>query len=536
MPEAGGGGDAATDPPKRIRRLRSFTYVPPHVESAAPARPAHVRFADEIASPATAGGSGNTASNTPVSSGGSSGGTAVNTSVGQGSNNTSTSTNQAKSEPPKDCQPTSFPAVGSPPGSAAFPGAPGTGLSQQWYTSADPTRSVSGPAPYAHHHRHLYQQPHQLAPAGGVFATGAPYPVGQPFQVPQHQQPGNMSIPYVTAVGPQPPTEGLNFQPPVPDNSNGPMQHVYVPRFDAAAPGGPAVAVHVQPGVHVGHHHVPSVSIVYHAQPAAPPAVPVAAVAAAPVPAAYPHATVLVNGVPYHASASARLLPPARHSWPHVRHALRLLGPSGRLRKTSFPPYHVTARVHAHIGFRRVKRMHANTVLQPQSVPGTVPVGQPGYVVYQGMPQQLLAPGQMGQPQMPGQTVMLNGQAYYPIAAPPTAVPGQPMPTLIHAGAGVPAVAPAFLAGTAPAPVPHEVPGLGRTPQEEVLHQVQFAYNNKLFEPQDIKPGDDDPSRFYYVREVDGNWTQRSRYSIDQIPCRWYVTDEGWFYAVRLPD
>ncbi|UNI21355.1 hypothetical protein JDV02_007351 [Purpureocillium takamizusanense] len=407
MPEAaaaGGDAAAATDPQKRIRRLRSFNYVPPYVESVAPsARPAHVRFAQEIAPGASAGGNNtnNTTTNYSKPATGSGGGS---------SNGTAVNAHQAKSEPPKDCQPSSFPAVGAPPGSAY---AASTALPQQWYTSADPTRSLSGPGPYVQNQLYHSQ-------GGGVFA-GASYYNGQPIHVHQQQVPGTtttMSIPYVAATGPVPPTEGLNYQPPVPDNSNGPMQHVYVPRYDAApgmmGGGGPAYAVHVQPGAH------------------------------------------------------------------------------------------------------------------PQHVPGTVPVGQPGYVVYQGVPHQLVAPFPAGQPQLPGQPVMINGQSYYPITAGPA---GQPMPTVMQAA---PAVAPAAL--IAGAPVPNEVPGLGRTPQEEVLHQVQFAYNNKLFEPQDMKPGDDDPSRFYWVREIDGNWTQRSRYSIDQIPCRWYVTDEGWFYAVRLPD
>lgn len=94
-----------------------------------------------------------------------------------------------------------------------------------------------------------------------------------------------------------------------------------------------------------------------------------------------------------------------------------------------------------------------------------------------------------------------------------------------------------FIAGNTCFPDASGVSGLGRTPQEETLRQAQFAHANRLFEPQDFKPSDDDPSRFYYVREVDGTWTQRNRYSIDHMgDCRWYVTDEGWFYAVRLPD
>ncbi|OAQ87272.1 hypothetical protein VFPFJ_01332 [Purpureocillium lilacinum] len=514
MPEAaaGAGGDAATDPPKRIRRVRSFNYVPPHVEAVAtPARPAHVRFADECTLGATV--SGNTTTNTtPQATTGSVSGTAVNAP-------------QAKSEPARDCQPTSFPAVGPPPGSGYA--APAV-LPQQWYTSADPTRSLSGPGPYAQYHQYPQYpqyQPHQLATGTGGFA-GASYVNGQPVQVQQQQLPAttNMSIPYLAATGPAPPTEGLNFQPPVPDNSNGPMQHLYVPRYDAA-PGVVGGAVHVQPAVHVGHQ-IPPVSIIYpnhHVLPVA---------SAAAVVGAYRHGTVLVNGVPYYASASARL-PPVWHPRPRVWRPSSDRRPSRRPRRASFTSWPALPSKHTMFRLRQRQRMSANIRLQPHPVPGTVPVGQPGYVVYQGIPQQLVAPVPAAQPQLPGQPVMISGQTYYPIAATPA---GQPMPAIMQAA---PAVAPATLiAGTAaaPVPVPHEVPGLGRTPQEEVLHQVQFAYNNKLFEPQDMKPGDDDPSRFYYVRELDGNWTQRSRYSIDQIPCRWYVTDEGWFYAVRLPD
>lgn len=95
--------------------------------------------------------------------------------------------------------------------------------------------------------------------------------------------------------------------------------------------------------------------------------------------------------------------------------------------------------------------------------------------------------------------------------------------------------APPFFAGNS-APPP-EISGLGRTAGEETLRQLNFAHANKVFEPQDFKPSDEDPSRFYYVRELDGNWTQRNRFTIDHMgDCRWYITDEGWFYAVRLPN
>lgn len=134
------------------------------------------------------------------------------------------------------------------------------------------------------------------------------------------------------------------------------------------------------------------------------------------------------------------------------------------------------------------------------------------------------------------QHVLVNGQAY-PLAQgmPVPGMGGMPVgagpPVMMNGGGGSP------MTGNSSNPTPPDVSGLGKTQGEETMRQLQFAHANKLFEPQDFKPADDDPSRFYYVREVDGNWTQRNRFTIDHMgDCRWYVTDEGWFYAVRLPD
>lgn len=155
--------------------------------------------------------------------------------------------------------------------------------------------------------------------------------------------------------------------------------------------------------------------------------------------------------------------------------------------------------------------------------------------------------GMMPPPAMPPaqQPVMFNGQAYVPVQQPPAQTPmmGIPMgvttPVMAApaaAATGVPLVPPPGNNPPITTAIP-DVAGLGKTPAEETLRQVQFAYDNGLFEPQDFKPADDNPSRYYYVREVDGNWTQRNRFAIDHMgDCRWYVTDEGWFYAVRLPD
>lgn len=78
--------------------------------------------------------------------------------------------------------------------------------------------------------------------------------------------------------------------------------------------------------------------------------------------------------------------------------------------------------------------------------------------------------------------------------------------------------------------------GIGQTGSEMMAEQMKFAHENGLFDPQDFKPKDDDPSRYYMVRELDGVWTQRNRVTIDALNCRWYLADQGYFYAVRVPE
>jgi hypothetical protein len=97
--------------------------------------------------------------------------------------------------------------------------------------------------------------------------------------------------------------------------------------------------------------------------------------------------------------------------------------------------------------------------------------------------------------------------------------------------------APQMVAGNIPPHMhPDPVLGIGKTASEVTAEQREFAEKSHMFEPQDFKPSDDDPSRYYMVRELDGHWTQRNRFTIDHLGCRWYLADEGYFYAVRLPD
>lgn len=161
-------------------------------------------------------------------------------------------------------------------------------------------------------------------------------------------------------------------------------------------------------------------------------------------------------------------------------------------------------------------------------------MGQPGFAMPPHPPYVQQQP-YLQQPMMGGQPFMAQPQGPFPQYFLPNGAITAPGGNMGGGGGGGPPVFP-IVPGN-PGPNVPEVAGVGRTPMEEAVRQHHFAHANKLFEPQDFKPADDNPSRFYYVREVDGNWTQRNRFTIDHNgDCRWYVTPEGWFYAVRLPD
>lgn len=78
---------------------------------------------------------------------------------------------------------------------------------------------------------------------------------------------------------------------------------------------------------------------------------------------------------------------------------------------------------------------------------------------------------------------------------------------------------------------PEPATGIGLTASEVAN---SWMTNPQLNEPQDFKPADDDPSRMYMVRQFDGQYIQMPRITIDSLGCRWYVRDDGVFYAVRL--
>ncbi|RCI15784.1 hypothetical protein L249_2978 [Ophiocordyceps polyrhachis-furcata BCC 54312] len=346
---------------------------------------------------------------------------------------------EASSPPAR--QPTNFPQVGP---------APGSGPAQGWYTAADPTRSL-GTSAYTN-----------FFPTAGQMAD------------------------YQNAV-PHPP--GVNFQPPVPDNTFGPIPHLYVPRFD------PVVLLLTMACPFLMSFFLGSTIIIFlYVYCRLATSSPLASGPDAPAPG---------NNSP----SKNEKLTPSQQPAPPMPGAFPV-GPGGFVaQQPGFVPQGFTPQ-----GF---------------APPGFAP---PGFAPQAFVPQGFVPQGFVPQGQQP---VMINGQAFVPVAA----APGQPFTPPTMPGGYV-------MVNGVPVPImtpgndfkSPDVSGVGRTPNEEALRQIQFAYANRLFEPQDFKPGDDDPSRFYYVREIDGNWTQRNRYTIDQMACRWYVTDEGWFYAVRLPD
>ncbi|KAM0472665.1 hypothetical protein ACHAPX_008626 [Trichoderma viride] len=403
-----------------------------------------------------------------------------------------------------DNQPSSFPQLGAAPNSSL--------ASDQWHTSIDPTQSVKLPGqPFAGG----FAAPGFAAPGFapgftcappqthfGPFsalpqASAAPFTyVGFPPQhqhlPPQHHFAAASMADYQNAA---PMPHGVNFQPPVPDTTFGPIPHVYVPRFD-----GGFMPAAVQVGL-------PSVQFV---------SAPAACSTTVVMPKTFYYYN---NGFTYYASRPAARILPLDVALFSVYSALvqspkKLLACLDTVARLFAS--HLESLYGLDLGFRPTFRS-----VQP-SVAG-IPVAHSSYVVAQ-------QPAVVPQPFVGQQPVMIGGQpaaaAAFPVHQMPAAFPAMGL-------SGVGGM-PVFTGNGGQIP---DVSGLGRTPGEETVRQHQFAHANKMFEPQEFKPSDDDPSRFYYVREVDGNWTQRNRFTIDHLgDCRWYVTDEGWFYAVRMPN
>lgn len=142
--------------------------------------------------------------------------------------------------PAPDNQPSSFPQLGAPPYSTLG--------SDQWHTSIDPSQSVKLPGqPFAGGFAPglapgftcAPPQTHLASPFSALPQVSAPFTtyIGIPPQL-QHQHQHHLPQHHFTTASmadyqnAAPMASGVNFQPPVPDTTFGPIPHVYVPRFD----------------------------------------------------------------------------------------------------------------------------------------------------------------------------------------------------------------------------------------------------------------------------------------------------------------
>lgn len=141
------------------------------------------------------------------------------------------------------------------------------------------------------------------------------------------------------------------------------------------------------------------------------------------------------------------------------------------------------------------------------------PIGQPAMVYNAAAVQAGAAAAAAGVPPL-----MLQPPAAQPqpvVGQPAVAAPGLPAQPPVH-------VDPAL--------------GVGLTPNETLAQNIRMAQNNRAYEPQEFRPADPDPYRMYWFRELNGHWAVFPRRTIDRLNARWYSTDEGVFYAVRLSD
>ncbi|MBE3041581.1 hypothetical protein IMZ48_03175 [Candidatus Bathyarchaeota archaeon] len=162
--------------------------------------------------------------------------------------------------------------------------------------------------------------------------------------------------------------------------------------------------------------------------------------------------------------------------------------------------------------------------LQPQVAVGT----NPAFTVHHQAPMPTVQPHVSAQ-----QGVCVGSHAM------PGSYPVQPAHSPVMYGPGPTNMVPGIqgVPGSVTAHLPPDVTGIGKTIGEVQAYNFDVATANHVLEPEDFQPASTDPAKMYYCREHDGNWTLRSRFSIDKMgDWRWYQTPEGIFYAVRLPN
>ncbi|KAI1312157.1 hypothetical protein F5Y03DRAFT_409312 [Xylaria venustula] len=198
---------------------------------------------------------------------------------------------------------------------------------------------------------------------------------------------------------------------------------------------------------------------------------------------------------------------------------------------------------HGPFQYTYVPRTDPQYMMAPGVAPGCPPgVYPPGPVPYQqAHPGMATAPIPMmatGSQMPPMQPPFMQGSTvnYQPGFGPPMAY-GAPPNGPVYVATGIAQPTPPIT------PPGVFIPGggggfeMGKTKTEIEAESQYNALHNQMNEPQSMKPADDDNSRMYWCRELDGQWISRSRFSLDRMGnFRWYVTDNGVFYAKMLPE
>ncbi|KAI0506799.1 hypothetical protein F5B22DRAFT_660014 [Xylaria bambusicola] len=315
-----------------------------------------------------------------------------------------------------------------------------------------PTPRVSRPDPFAGLPIHTVANTPQGLVIDGVLESRGPighfkpgFPQTQPLPFTNLPASYNPAQPHqvkmsTVAAGITPDPNAVHFQPPVPDTTNGPYEHIYVPRSDP-----PSTMVNGGPPCSQPAFYAPGAVPYQPVQPQAfmPPCMPTGP------------GVAFMNASPVHPGMATAPIP--------------MMAPGCQM-----PP------------------------MQPPQMPGCATTYQPGFM-----------PPMAGGPLPVGPTYVATGI-------------GQPTPPITPTGMPFPA---APMGGIE----------LGKTKSEVDMQNQYNAFNNQMNEPQSMKPADDDKSRMYWCRELDGQWTSRSRYSLDRMGnFRWYVTENGIFYAKML--
>ncbi|KAI0840625.1 hypothetical protein F5Y06DRAFT_294614 [Hypoxylon sp. FL0890] len=370
---------------------------------------------------------------------------------------------------------------------------PGVGLVYD-HQPVNGSNPAPGQQPHLQHQGPGLARP-QVLPPGFVQASASPQFVSPVSHL------SNPAMAYTTFM----PNQGQHFQPPVPDTTYGEIPHTYTPRFDNPVTGGQYMTINGQIYRVVGNAT---------AQDGAAGGAPVQFVPLQQV------STLQTQG-------SSSVLP-----------ALQAV-PCYVAQQASAQPVHYLVNASLIRTFSEVAFERARSAACPHSDGQTDQ--SPTYHDLSSFPF-LIATGAANNPvflqQGTQQPVYVQAQAGPLGIAPPAPVATQPgaFPPMFGQPQ-VQAVGATSMPGAWPPSAAPDVMGIGKTGMEVQIEQFHTALNTKALEGQDIAPADPDVSRMYYCRELDGEWTLRNRYCIDNMgDCRWYVMPGGIFYAVRLAD